>query len=51
MPHPLKIRMEYDGKMFVYDEWTGPNGQREHANFMVTNVNHLRDARHFLASL
>jgi pyruvate-formate lyase-activating enzyme len=48
---PLNIRMEWDGSMTVYGEWTGPAGTREHEQFVVTNVHHLRDPRGFLTSL
>jgi MoaA/NifB/PqqE/SkfB family radical SAM enzyme len=48
---PLNIRMEWDGSLIVYGEWTGPTGKREHEQFVVTNVHRLRDPRLFLTSL
>jgi sulfatase maturation enzyme AslB (radical SAM superfamily) len=51
VPHPLNIRMEWDGKLIVYGEWTGPDGMPEHEQFVVTNIHHLRDLRQFLSSL
>jgi hypothetical protein len=48
---PLNIRMEWDGALTVYGEWTGLTGVREHEQFVVTNVHHLRDPRLFLTSL
>jgi pyruvate-formate lyase-activating enzyme len=48
---PLNIRMEWDGTLTVYGEWTGLTGVREHERFVVTNVHHLRDPRGFLTSL
>jgi pyruvate-formate lyase-activating enzyme len=48
---PLNIRLEWDGGLTVYGEWTGPTGGREHERFVVTNVHHLRDPRQFLTSL
>jgi hypothetical protein len=51
IPRPLNIRMEWDGKLIVYGEWIGPNGQRQHENFLMTNIHHVRDPRNFLASL
>ena len=51
IPRPLNIRMEWDGKLIVYGEWQGAEGQREHEQFVVTNINYLRDPRQFLISL
>jgi pyruvate-formate lyase-activating enzyme len=48
---PLNIRLEWDGTLTVYGEWTGQTGAREHERFVVTNVHHLRDPRQFLTSL
>jgi len=51
LTYPLNIRMEWDGKLIVYGEWRGTGGTPEHEQFIVTNINHLRDPRGFLASL
>ncbi len=48
---PLNIRLEWDGSMTIYGEWTGLTGVREHERFVTTNVHHLRDPRQFLTSL
>ena len=48
---PLNLRLQYDGRLIVYGEWTGLNGLREHEQFVVTNVHHLRNPRQFLLSL
>ena len=49
--HPLNIRMEWDGKLIVYGEWTGADGMPEHHQFVVTNIHHLRDPIQFLTAL
>jgi hypothetical protein len=49
--HPLNIRMEWDGKLIVYGEWTGPDGMPEHHQFVITNIHHLRDPIQFLTAL
>ncbi len=49
--HPLNIRLQWDGRLVVYGEWTGSTGLREHEEFVVTNVHHLRDPRQFLTAL
>jgi radical SAM family protein len=48
---PLNIRMEWDGKLIVYGEWTGADGMPEHHQFVVTNIHHLRDPIQFLTAL
>jgi pyruvate-formate lyase-activating enzyme len=48
---PLNLRMQWDGRLIVYGEWTGLTGMREHEQFVVTNVHHLRDPRQFLTAL
>lgn len=48
---PLNIRLQWDGRLVVYGEWTGATGMREHEEFVVTNIHHLRDPRQFVTSL
>jgi hypothetical protein len=48
---PLNLRLQWDGRLIVYGEWTGLTGMREHEQFVVTNIHHLRDPRQFLLSL
>ena len=48
---PLNIRLDWEGRLVVYGEWTGPTGMREHEDFVVTNIHHLRDPRQFFVSM
>lgn len=48
---PLNLRLQWDGRLIVYGEWTGLTGLREHEQFIVTNVHHLRDPRQFICAL
>lgn len=48
---PLSLRLQWDGRLIVYGEWTGLTGMPEHEQFVVTNIHHLRDPRQFLTAL
>ncbi len=52
VPRPFQLRISWDGTMYVYAEQPrGPGEAHEHANYMLTNINNLRDPLAVLFSL
>jgi hypothetical protein len=52
IPRPLNIAMEWDGSLRVYgEEVRAPGEPPVHANYVMTNINYLRDPLRFLLAL
>lgn len=48
---PLGIRIEWDGKLFVYTEGRGPDGLPHHTNHVTTTVADIAEPGPFLTAL
>ena len=48
--YPISARMEFDGKLIIYNEWRDAAGQPVHDQLATTNIQRIRDVRKFLTS-
>lgn len=48
---PLGMRIEWDGRLFVYSEAAGADGVPRHTNHMVTNIREVRDPTELIARM
>ena len=49
--YPLGMRIEHDGKLYLYSQAVGPDGRPQHTNHVVTNVKDIEEPADLIGQL